>query len=102
MSARSRALHRLGRHFEHLAAKAEELGDRPLYSAEDQWLHAADMAHRTAVEETWRGRAEGLSWRVESAARSIHRRLRQRRSGRPAIPPARPSAPPTRTHRPNG
>jgi hypothetical protein len=75
VSARSRGLHKLARHCEHLAAKAEELGARPLYSAQEQWLHAADMAHRTAVDETWHGRAASLTWRMPAAARRYRRLL---------------------------
>lgn len=77
MSARSRALEDLARHFRALRDGAAGELDRhapPLYNAWEMWDQAADMASRTAEDVTWRARMRRVvRWR--------HRRLdRFRRS----------------------
>lgn len=60
MSAASRALQKLAEHELRLAeAHRKDFPDgtrKPLYDAVDYWELAADMTHRTALENRWRER----------------------------------------------
>lgn len=56
MSARSRALNALADHMTYLRDQTEEWGGkdgREIYTAWDIWARGADMARRTALDETW-------------------------------------------------